>query len=117
MYKRQAEELFEQGFDAIYVATGAGLPKFLNVPGENLPNVFFANEYLTRVNLMKANKFPEYDTPTKHGKNVVVFGGGNVAMDAVRTAKRLGAEHATVSYTHLDVYKRQALRDSPSSER
>ena len=55
-----AEELFEQGFDAIYVATGAGLPKFLNVPGENLPNVFFANEYLTRVNLMKANKFPEY---------------------------------------------------------
>ena len=84
-----AEELFEQGFDAIYVATGAGLPKFLNVPGENLPNVFFANEYLTRVNLMKANKFPEYDTPTKHGKNVVVFGGGNVAMDAVRTAKRL----------------------------
>ena len=77
-----AEELFEQGFDAIYVATGAGLPKFLNVPGENLPNVFFANEYLTRVNLMKANKFPEYDTPTKHGKNVVVFGGGNVAMDA-----------------------------------
>ena len=87
-----AEELFEQGFDAIYVATGAGLPKFLNVPGENLPNVFFANEYLTRVNLMKANKFPEYDTPTKHGKNVVVFGGGNVAMDAVRTAKRLGAK-------------------------
>ena len=87
-----AEELFEQGFDAIYVATGAGLPKFLNVPGENLPNVFFANEYLTRVNLMKANKFPEYDTPTKHGKNVVVFGGGNVAMDAARCAKRLGAE-------------------------
>ena len=87
-----AEELFEQGFDAIYVATGAGLPKFLNVPGENLPNVFFANEYLTRVNLMKANKFPEYDTPTKHGKNVVVFGGGNVAMDAARCSKRLGAD-------------------------
>ena len=78
------------------MATGAGLPKFLNVPGENLPNVFFANEYLTRVNLMKANKFPEYDTPTKHGKNVVVFGGGNVAMDAVRTAKRLGAAHAII---------------------
>ena len=68
-----ADELFEKGFDAIYVATGAGLPKFLNVPGENLPNVFFANEYLTRVNLMKANNFPEYDTPTKHGKNVVVL--------------------------------------------
>mgnify|MGYP000783174148 CR=1 FL=1 len=61
-----AEELFEQGFDAIYVATGAGLPKFLNVPGENLPNVFFANEYLTRVNLMKANKFPEYDLSLIH---------------------------------------------------
>ena len=93
-----AEELFEQGFDAIYVATGAGLPKFLNVPGENLPNVFFANEYLTRVNLMKANKFPEYDTPTKHGKNVVVFGGGNVAMDAARCAKRLGAENVYIVY-------------------
>ena len=97
-----AEELFEQGFDAIYVATGAGLPRFLNVPGENLPNVFFANEYLTRVNLMKANKFPEYDTPTKHGKNVVVFGGGNVAMDAVRTAKRLGAEHAIIAYRRTE---------------
>ena len=96
------DELFEQGFDAIYVATGAGLPKFLNVPGENLPNVFFANEYLTRVNLMKANKFPEYDTPTKHGKNVVVFGGGNVAMDAVRTAKRLGAEHAIIAYRRTE---------------
>ena len=97
-----ADELFDQGFDAIYVATGAGLPKFLNVPGENLPNVFFANEYLTRVNLMKANKFPEYDTPTKHGKNVVVFGGGNVAMDAVRTAKRLGAEHAIIAYRRTE---------------
>ena len=98
----EVDELFEQGFDAIYVATGAGLPKFLNVPGENLPNVFFANEYLTRVNLMKANKFPEYDTPTKHGKNVVVFGGGNVAMDAVRTAKRLGAEHAIIAYRRTE---------------
>ena len=97
-----ADELFEQGFDAIYVATGAGLPKFLNVPGENLPNVFFANEYLTRVNLMKANNFPEYDTPTKHGKNVVVFGGGNVAMDAVRTAKRLGAERAIIAYRRTE---------------
>ena len=93
-----ADELLgEKGFDAIYVATGAGLPKFLNIPGENLPNVFFANEYLTRVNLMKANKFPEYDTPTKHAKQVVVFGGGNVAMDAVRTAKRLGAERAIIA--------------------
>ncbi len=98
-----AEELLgEKGFDAIYVATGAGLPKFLNIPGENLPNVFFANEYLTRVNLMKANGFPEYDTPTKHGKNVVVFGGGNVAMDAVRTAKRLGAERAIIAYRRTE---------------
>ena len=98
-----AEELLgEKGFDALYVATGAGLPKFLNIPGENLPNVFFANEYLTRVNLMKANEFPEYDTPTKHGKNVVVFGGGNVAMDAVRTAKRLGAEHAIIAYRRTE---------------
>ena len=93
-----ADELFEEGYDAIYIATGAGLPKFLNIPGENLPNVYFANEYLTRVNLMKANKFPEFDTPTKRGKNVVVFGGGNVAMDAVRTAKRLGADRAIIAY-------------------
>jgi len=98
-----AEELLgEEGFDAIYVATGAGLPKFLRVPGENLPNVFFANEYLTRVNLMKANEFPAFDTPTKHGKNVVVFGGGNVAMDAVRTAKRLGAERAIIAYRRTE---------------
>ena len=97
-----AQELFDKGFDAIYIATGAGLPKFLNVPGENLPNVFFANEYLTRVNLMKANQFPEYDTPTKHGQRVVVFGGGNVAMDAVRIAKRLGAEHAIICYRRTE---------------
>ncbi len=98
-----AEELLgEKGFDAVYVATGAGLPKFLNIPGENLPNVFFANEYLTRVNLMKANNFPAYDTPTKHGKNVVVFGGGNVAMDAVRTAKRLGADRAIIAYRRTE---------------
>ena len=93
-----AEELFEEGYDAMFIAVGAGLPMFLNVPGENLPNVFCANEFLTRVNLMKANKFPEYDTPTKHGKNVVVFGGGNVAMDAARTALRLGADKVTLAY-------------------
>ena len=110
-----AGELARNGFDVtVFEAffTGGGvlvygipefrLPKFLNVPGENLPNVFFANEYLTRVNLMKANKFPEYDTPTKHGKNVVVFGGGNVAMDAVRTAKRLGAERAIIAYRRTE---------------
>ena len=97
-----AEELFEDGFDAIYIAVGAGLPKLLNIPGENLPNVFFANEYLTRVNLMGANNFPLYDTPTKHGKNVVVFGGGNVAMDSVRTALRLGAENVTLAYRRTE---------------
>ncbi len=73
----------EQGFDAIYIATGAGLPKLLNIPGENLPNVFFASRYLTRVNLAKTASPEVRHTPTKHGKNVVVFGGGNVAMDAV----------------------------------
>ena len=94
-----AEELLgEKGFDALYVATGAGLPKFLNIPGENLPNVYFANEYLTRVNLMRANEFPKFDTPTKHGRQVIVFGGGNVAMDAVRKAKRLGADRAIIAY-------------------
>ncbi len=98
-----AKELFEeQGFDAMYLAVGAGLPKFLNVPGENLPGVFCANEYLTRVNLMKAEKFPEFDTPTKHGKNVVVFGGGNVAMDAARTALRLGADTVTLAYRRTE---------------
>ena len=98
-----AKELFEeQGFDAMYLAVGAGLPKFLNVPGENLPGVFCANEYLTRVNLMKAEKFPKYDTPTKHGKHVVVFGGGNVAMDAARTALRLGAEKVTLAYRRTE---------------
>ena len=98
-----AKELFEeQGFDAMYLAVGAGLPKFLNVPGENLPGVFCANEYLTRVNLMKAEKFPKFDTPTKHGKNVVVFGGGNVAMDAARTALRLGADTVTLAYRRTE---------------
>ena len=98
-----AKELFEeQGFDAMYLAVGAGLPRFLNVPGENLPGVFCANEYLTRVNLMKAENFPKYDTPTKHGKNVVVFGGGNVAMDAARTALRLGADKVTLAYRRTE---------------
>ena len=98
-----ANELFEEeGFDAMFLGVGAGLPRFLNVPGENLPGVFCANEYLTRVNLMKAEKFPEYDTPTKHGKNVVVFGGGNVAMDAARTALRLGADKVVLAYRRTE---------------
>ena len=98
-----AEELFdEDGFDALYLAVGAGLPRFLNVPGENLPGVYCANEFLTRTNLMKAYDFPEYDTPIKHGKQVVVFGGGNVAMDAARTALRLGADKVTLAYRRTE---------------
>jgi glutamate synthase (NADPH/NADH) small chain len=87
-----------QGFDAIYLGIGAGLPKFMNLAGENLNGVCSANEYLTRVNLMKSYLFPQYDTPVQAGGNVAVFGGGNVAMDAVRTAKRLGAKKAYLIY-------------------
>ena len=98
-----AEELFnEEGFDALYLAVGAGLPRFLKVPGENLPGVYCANEYLTRTNLMHAYDFPVYDTPIRQGKNVVVFGGGNVAMDAARTALRLGADSVTLAYRRTE---------------
>jgi glutamate synthase (NADPH/NADH) small chain len=85
------DEIFEEGFEAIFIGSGAGLPKFMNIPGENLNGVFSANEFLTRNNLMKAFR-PEFDTPIKVGQKVAVVGGGNVAMDAARTAKRLGAE-------------------------
>ncbi len=85
-------------FDAIFIANGAGLPMFMNVPGENLKGVYSANEYLTRVNLMAAYQFPTADTPVLRGRRVAVVGGGNVAMDAVRTAKRLGAESAIIVY-------------------
>jgi len=91
-------ELFDLGFDAVYVATGAGLPGFMGLPGENLCNVVSANEYLTRVNLMKAYLFPEYDTPAPKGTRVAVVGGGNVAMDCARTALRMGAREATIVY-------------------
>lgn len=91
------EDLFDQGFEAIYLSTGAGLPRFLNIPGENLNGVYSANEFLTRMNLMKAYKFPEYDTPAHIGRKVCVVGGGNVAMDAARSAKRMGAD-VTVVY-------------------
>ena len=98
-----AEQLFEEdGFDALYLAVGAGLPRFLHIPGENLPGVYCANEYLTRTNLMHSYDFPVYDTPIKHGKHVVVFGGGNVAMDAARTALRLGAESVTLAYRRTE---------------
>ena len=91
------KELEEQGFKGIFVGSGAGLPRFMNIPGENLNGVLSCNEYLTRVNLMDASN-PATDTPLLYGKNVIVVGGGNTAMDAVRTAKRLGAEHAMIVY-------------------
>jgi glutamate synthase (NADPH) small chain len=92
------DELLNNGYDAVFLGTGAGLPMFLNIPGENLNGIYSANEYLTRVNLMKAYKFPEYDTPVKVGKNVAVIGGGNVAMDSARCALRLGAENVYIVY-------------------
>ena len=92
------DELFEQCYDAVYIGVGAGLPRFLNVPGENLIGIYSANEYLTRSNLMKAYLFPEYDTPIAIGKNVAVFGAGNVAMDSARTAMRLGADTVRIVY-------------------
>ena len=94
----QVEGLLKEGYDAVFLGIGAGAPRFLNVPGENLSGVYSANEYLTRVNLMKAYKFPDYDTPVKIGKRVAVVGGGNVAMDAARSAMRLGAEEVHVIY-------------------
>jgi glutamate synthase (NADPH/NADH) small chain len=92
------EELFAAGYRAIFIGTGAGLPKFLNIPGENLNGIYSANEFLTRVNLMKAYRFPEYKTPVKIGKRVAVIGGGNVAMDSARTALRLGAGEVSIIY-------------------
>lgn len=91
------DDLKAEGFDGVFVASGAGLPNFMNIPGENLLNILSSNEYLTRVNLMDAAN-PESDTPVPFGKNVAVIGGGNTAMDSVRTAKRLGAERAMIIY-------------------
>ena len=91
------DELFEDGFEAVYIGSGAGLPQFLHIPGENLLGVYSANEILTRTNLMKAYR-DDYDTPLKHFHNVAVVGGGNVAMDAARVAKRLGDGHVYITY-------------------
>ncbi len=98
------DELLQNGFNAVFVAVGAGLPYFLNIEGENLNGVYSSNEFLTRVNLMKAYRFPEFDTPVFNvkDKTVAVFGGGNTAMDAVRTAKRLGAKNAYIIYRRSD---------------
>ncbi len=92
------DDLKKDGYDAFFIGTGAGLPNFMRIPGENLVGIYSANEYLTRVNLMRAYEFPDYDTPVFLGKRVAVIGGGNVAMDSVRTAKRLGAELAAIVY-------------------
>ena len=91
------QDLADEGFKGIFIASGAGLPNFMNIPGENLNGVMSSNEFLTRVNLMDASN-PESDTPVSKGRKVVVIGGGNTAMDAVRTAKRIGAEEATIVY-------------------
>lgn len=92
------DELLQSGFDAVFIGTGAGLPRFMGIKGEELNGVYSANEFLTRINLMKAYKFPETDTPVKISENVAVVGGGNVAMDAARCAKRLGAENVYIVY-------------------
>lgn len=92
------ELLEDMDYDAVYIGSGAGLPSFLGIEGEELNGVYSANEFLTRINLMKGYKFPEYDTPIYCGKKVAVFGGGNVAMDAARSAKRLGAENVYIIY-------------------
>jgi len=99
------DELMQNGYDAVFIAVGAGLPYFLNIPGENLNGVYSSNEFLTRVNLMKAYRFPEFDTPVFNckDKSVAVFGGGNTAMDTVRISKRLGAKNAYIIYRRSDV--------------
>jgi len=97
------DELLQNGYDTIFLAPGAGAPMFLNIPGENLSGVYSANEFLTRTNLMKAYRFPEYDTPIKAGGRVAVIGGGNVAMDASRCALRLGAEEVHLIYRRSEV--------------
>jgi len=96
------DELFEE-YDAVFIGTGAGLPRWLRIPGENLDGVYSANEFLTRVNMMGAYRFPEYDTPVKIGKIVATFGAGNVAMDCARTSLRLGAEKSYIIYRRSDV--------------
>jgi glutamate synthase (NADPH/NADH) small chain len=103
------KEIFQKGYSAIFLGLGAGLPKFLNLPGMNLVGIYSANEFLTRSNLMKAYLFPEYDTPISVGKKVAVIGGGNVAMDSVRTSLRLGAEEAHIIY-------RRSRKEMPARE-
>ncbi len=97
------DELLNNGYRAVFLGTGAGAPMFLGIPGENSNGIYSANEFLTRVNLMKAYQFPEYDTPVTVGRRVVVIGGGNVAMDAARCSLRLGADEVTIVYRRSEV--------------
>ncbi len=97
-YLYTIDDLFKEGFEAVFIAVGAGTPRFMGIEGENLIGVYSASEFLTRVNLMHAHEFPKYDTPIQIGEKVVVVGGGNVAMDAARTALRIGAKEVTVVY-------------------
>jgi len=103
------DDLFRDGYDAVFIGTGAGLPHFMKIPGENLNGVYSANEFLTRVNLMKAYLFPEFHTPVHYGRNIAVVGGGNVAMDSARTSLRLGAENVYLVY-------RRAREQMPARE-
>ena len=100
------ELMEEEGYEAVFIGSGAGLPKFMNIPGENLKGVYSANEFLTRVNLMKAY-LPDSDTPIQHAEKVAVVGGGNVAMDAARSALRLGAKEVSIVY-------RRSLEELPA---
>jgi glutamate synthase (NADPH/NADH) small chain len=110
------DELLENGYDAVFLAPGAGAPMFLNIPGENLSDIYSANEFLTRTNLMKAYLFPEYDTPIRVGRRVAVFGGGNVAMDASRCALRLAAEEVYIVYRRSKVEMPARLEERENAE-
>ncbi|GAH99633.1 unnamed protein product, partial [marine sediment metagenome] len=112
------DEILEDGYAAVFLAPGAGAPMFLNIPGENFSNIYSANEFLTRTNLMKAYLFPEYDTPIKVGKRVAVFGGGNVAMDASRCALRLGAGEVYIIYrrSRVEMPARREERENAEEE-
>ncbi|MFC2012777.1 NADPH-dependent glutamate synthase [Chloroflexota bacterium] len=112
------DELLADGYSAVFLSPGAGAPMFLNIPGENLNGIYSANEFLTRVNLMKAYRFPEYDTPVKIGRKVAVIGGGNVAMDAARCALRLGAEEVYIIYrrSRTEMPARAEERDNAEEE-
>ena len=110
------DELFEEGYRAIFIGSGAGLPKFMNIPGENLNGVYSANEFLTRSNLMKAYDPENNPTPIHVGESVAVVGGGNVAMDAARTAKRLGAKNVYIVYRRSEGNASKTRRDRTCQE-